>query len=39
MYGVGENPAFKQREDERLAKRAKRQLLAQRERDEKSAEL
>lgn len=39
MYGVGENPIFKEREAARLAKRAKKQLVAQRELEQKSAEL
>jgi ferredoxin len=39
MYGVGDNPAFKEREAARVAKRAKKQLLAQRELEEKSVEL
>lgn len=39
MYGVGENPAFKKREAERLAKREKLRLLELRKSEQKSVDL
>jgi ferredoxin len=39
MYGVGKNPEFEKKEQERKARRAKRKVLEQREREQKSADL
>lgn len=39
MYGVGKNPEFEKREKERKDRIAKRKLMAQRERDQKSVDL
>ena len=39
MYGVGKNPEYEQREKERKERSAKRKLMQQRERDQKSVDL
>ena len=39
MFGIGLNPAFKKREEERLEREAKGRMKAERESAEKSIEL
>jgi hypothetical protein len=39
MFGVGKNPAFEKREEERLMKRAKRRMKEEMENSDRSADL